>query len=329
MRKWIKGPALFAFQRMGGAALLRTWPRQAIRILTYHRFDRASAGLLAGHCEYLRRHYHPVSLAGAVEYVAGRRATPPRTVVITVDDGYEDFFTVAYPIFSAYRIPVSVFVVTDFLDRKCWLWWDRIVHAFIHTAASTVQVPFPQGQRFRFIFTSRQDRLDAAEVVIQAALKISNPERLAFLADLDRLLNVELPPEPPDEYAPLTWEQVRHMAATGIAVGCHTKTHPILSQVSDPDDRRREILGSKARLEEELQEPVREFCYPNGGADDFDSEITEMVRLAGFESAVTTELGWNFAGRSDPFRLRRVLVETDMPESIFRGRVDGQWRIVQ
>jgi hypothetical protein len=42
-----------------------------------------------------------VSLADAVASMEDSRRTPPRMVVVTVDDGYQDFFSIAYPIFSA------------------------------------------------------------------------------------------------------------------------------------------------------------------------------------------------------------------------------------
>jgi len=58
-----------------------------------------------------------------------------KTFVLTFDDGYEDFFTNAYPILRRYRFTATVFLVTDFIGgRSKWegekgspmLTWEEI-----------------------------------------------------------------------------------------------------------------------------------------------------------------------------------------------------------
>ena len=66
-------------------------------------------------------------LAGGVE-------PPPNTVVVTVDDGYRDFYRVGWPALRKYGIPATLFVVTGFIDRECCLWVDRVTWCLGDTA---------------------------------------------------------------------------------------------------------------------------------------------------------------------------------------------------
>ena len=109
----------------GAVKAVRSFKRRNLRILMYHQFspDRKT---LAEQCEHMRRYYQPVSLTSISESLETGRPLPPNSIAITVDDGYRDFFLHAYPVFLEYQIPATVFLVSDFLDEKLWLWWDQI-----------------------------------------------------------------------------------------------------------------------------------------------------------------------------------------------------------
>lgn len=76
---------------------------------------------------------------------------------------------------------------------------------------------------------------------------------------------------------------LRELGRHNIAIGSHSLTHPRLSQI--PEDRmRREVLESKARLEDLLGQPVPDFCYPYG---DYDERVRDAAIEAGYRSALT------------------------------------------
>jgi hypothetical protein len=57
-------------------------------------------------------------------------------------------------------------------------------------------------------------------------------------------------------------------------------------------------------------------------ADDFTAQTVEVLRDAGFVTAVTAENGLNDA-RADRFRLRRIAQDPRDPEARFASRVAG------
>jgi peptidoglycan/xylan/chitin deacetylase (PgdA/CDA1 family) len=81
---------------------------------------------------YLKENFNPVKLRDVAEFVRGERELPPRSVAITFDDGYEDFYTNALPILEKYKIPATLFVIAGEPDRKelgnnfALLGWDKI-----------------------------------------------------------------------------------------------------------------------------------------------------------------------------------------------------------
>lgn len=318
----VKSAVKFAFQHAGGLAVVRRLHRQGLRILMYHRFSDRTA--LARQCAHIRKHYHPVSMADVAEWLHAGHSLPPYALAVTVDDGYRDFQETGHPVFLEYKIPVTVFLVTDFLDGKSWLWFDRVVYAFRQAKGAAASIATPDGSVLQFKLESDAARSAAGRQLADLVVSWSAADRRKLVGDLPSILQVEMPEQAPPEYRPLSWDAVRSLAASGVEFGAHTKTHPILSAVTDPQALREEIAGSKARIELELERPVLHFCYPNGTMRDIGPAAAEAVRAAGMRTAVTAEPGLNQAGQ-DAFLLNRIGADPAHGELYFQRGLAG-WR---
>ncbi len=316
----LKSAAKIVFHHAGGRALARWRNREGLRILMYHRFSDQTA--LARQCAHIRTHYHPVAMASAAEWLHSGRSLPPYALAVTVDDGYQDFQESGHPVFAAFGIPVTVFLVTDFLDGKSWLWFDRVVYAFRHARVASASIQAPGGNLLRFTLGSDASRRAAGQQLADLAVSWSAADRRRLAGDLPRLLQADMPEQAPPECRPLSWDTVRSLAASGVEFGAHTKTHPILSSLTDPEELREEVAGSKARIESELDRPVLHFCYPNGKMRDIGPAAVEAVRVAGMRTAVTAEPGLNAAGR-DAFLLSRVGADPSQDEMYFARSLAG------
>ncbi len=254
-------------------------------------------------------------------WLRGEAVLPPYALAVTIDDGYADF-AVAQPVFAKYGIPVTVFLVSDFLDRKQWLWFDRIVYAFRNCKPNDPVIEMPGGTTLRFPLRSDDERRIAGHQLADMAVGFTPAERLDLVNRLPRLLEVEIPTQAPSEYQALTWDQAREFASAGVEFGAHTKTHPILSAIHSAQELQAEIAGSKARIEEQLNRPVLHFCYPNGKMQDIGAAAVESVRTAGMRTAVTAEPGLNEQGQ-DAFLLNRIGVDPAQEFKYFARRVAG------
>lgn len=110
---------------------------QTVPILCYHRFVPGagtgggkmvvSAASFGAQLDWLARNdYHVVPLSRLSAFLRGRQALPKRTVVITIDDGYESVYRVALPLLRQYGFPATLFVYTDFVGAPDALSWSQL-----------------------------------------------------------------------------------------------------------------------------------------------------------------------------------------------------------
>jgi len=306
---------------VGGMELLRQRNRDRFRILMYHRFRSGVTEQLHRQLAAFRRHYEVLSLGEIADILDRNKPLPPKTLAITVDDGYRDFLENAFPAFESLGVPATVYLVTDFLDRRCWLWTDRVTYALEQTSRASFDLVVGASS-LRFELPDRAVRWRAARTIIEAAKKLPNAEREALVERLPGLLEVQLDAEPPAALQALRWDEVRDMARRGIEFGAHTCSHPILSRIEENGRLRAEIEDSRRRIAEELGSPVPHFCYPNGTPADFTGAAVDCVEQAGFRTATTTTPGMNTADEPR-FRLKRFGMEPESPLDFALERAEG------
>lgn len=279
----------------------------------YHRFT--SPEDLERQCAHLRAHYVPVSLSQVAEARNAGAPLPQRAIAVTVDDGYRDFHDIAFPVFAKYHIPATIFVVSRFLDGDYWLWGDRVKYCFRHTPLMQAHLELPDGSVVEYSLADETSRARAASDLKERAKRMASIDCATLVDGLPAALKVEIPPRPQGEFAPMSWDDARRVAAGGMEVGAHTVSHPILSALGSRQELDSEIAGSRDRIQACLDRPVRHFCYPNGRMRDIGPAL-EAVRGAGFDTAVTTETGVNGVD-ADLHLLRRIGVETSYREQYF------------
>lgn len=124
----------------------------------------------------------------------------------------------------------------------------------------------------------------------------------------------------------LGWRDILDMQADGgVSFQAHTFSHPHLTQLP-LEDVHREIIGSKALLEQELQRPTDVLCYPYGDVND---QVMEQARAAGYTLAVTTQTG-RVRTQDNPLRLPRISVTHVPPLSATYGigALNFWWRVL-
>jgi peptidoglycan/xylan/chitin deacetylase (PgdA/CDA1 family) len=281
--------------------------RYRIPVLMYHRVAErvddeldprllsATPASFAAQIEYLARHRTPLSVAELLEIRRGEAALPPNAVVVTFDDAYRDFGDVAWPTLRHYGVPVTMFVPTAFPDTDERFWWDRVHHA-VCSAGYPARFASPVGETT--VRSAEDRRLFMSRM---ADWVFHTPHDLA-MAEIDALCTElgasALPP------SVLGWDELRRLAAEGVALAPHSRRHPLLNQVPLATAQT-EILGSAADLVRELGRCAPVFSFPAGGHS---RELLEWLATTDLEVAVTTTRGNNDIRVSDWHRLRRMNV---------------------
>lgn len=281
-------------------------PSHDVAILTYHRVDEPAArpylhpGLISATPDVfeaqlgeLARRTHPVSLDDLRAAMRGDRRLPERPVLVTVDDGYADFAEHAWPRLRRHGIPVTLFVPTAYPgDPTRRFWWDRLSHALRATGRPALDLA-----GVRLDLTDEGARLAVFRRLRDLVKATAHDSAMAMVDAWCATLDV---PDAPSGV--LDWEALRSLAAEGVTIAPHTRTHPLLTRV-DSQALVAEIDGSRMDLLRELGSVPPVFAYPSGAHDDV---VVEAVDRLGFEQAFTTVRGRVDVRRAERLRLRRI-----------------------
>lgn len=277
-------------------------------MLTYHRVDEPSDDLYPGlisatpaafaeQVAWLAGSYHLVSLADVLARRDGGPALPPRSVLITFDDAYRDFGTHAWPVLRAAGAPVALFVPTAYPgDPGRAFWWDRL-HRAITGATGSEPVATPLGE---VALATPADR-SAAFKRLRAALKsLTHAEAMARVDEVVAALGGESR----DGGSVLDWDELRMLAAEGVELGIHTRTHPLLDQLpSSALDA--EIAGACEDLEREVPGSLPAIAYPNGNHS---PQVLAAAADGGMRLGFSTHRATNDLRRPEWLALHRINV---------------------
>ena len=319
--RWASATQAFTAS-VAGAERLSRWRPEVLSVLTYHRVDdparcpHLAPGLIGAtptqfeeQVALLASRYRPVSMAEVLEASSGGAPLPPRSVLVTFDDAYRDFDRHAWPVLRRHGVPVTMFVPTAYPDHPdLRFWWDRL-HAAIQAAPPEASVV-----------------VDGAELPLATAAQRSlayrsvkeDLKRMGHAAAMARVEDLVGPFE--DGVAPVSvlgWDDLRRLAAEGVTLAPHSRTHPLLDRVP-PDVLHDEVAGSLADLRHEVGSVAPVFAYPSGAHDE---QAVAAVAEAGMELAFTTRRGGNDLRRADRLRLRRVNVGGRTPLPLLRAQL--------
>ncbi len=292
-----------------------------LRVLTYHRIleptdtgvnpslHSATPVTFERQIRHLAKRYRVVSAEDVLDALHGGRALPPRAVLLTFDDAYRDFGEIVWPILSRYALPALLFVPTAYPDHpERAFWWDRLYHALAYTPRTRWQCSH-LGTLELATLAARQDSVRQAQ---DALKRLPHPEAMSIVDTLCAELG-----EPEPAARVLDWGELRELAADGITLGAHTRTHPVLTRTST-EVAEAEIRGSRDDLASRTGVVPRVFCYPFGAENE---AVVGLVAAAGFELAVSCIRGQNVLATVNPLRLRRTNITPTTTPWLFRLRL--------
>ena len=322
-----------AIARTGADRWAARWSRGRGAILTLHHVRPKREGAFQPNAlleitpefldrtlEFLRREgVAVVSLDEAMLRLA-QPEPGPFFVALTFDDGYRDNVEHAWPVLAKHGAPWTLFVTPGFADRTARLWWLELEGAI--AALPRIDLELPDG-RFSAVAGTSAEKTAAFDKLYWRLRK--QPETILLSAISDLCTQAGIDKTALVERECLPWETLRALAgAPGITIGAHTLTHPMLAK-HDAAFAEAEIRDSQARLEKELDLPIRHFAYPVGDRGSAGMREFDMAEAAGFASAVTTRPGHLFAEHADHLHaLPRVSLNgLHQNEAALRGLLSG------
>ena len=299
--KAIKRAVLRSSKRIGlfSAVGRSRWRSRRLLILCYHgisQYDEhlwnpafyMSQDALRRRMELLVRNNCSVLPLGEGVARLSRNDLPPRSVVITFDDGSYDFFAQAYPVIRQFQFPVTVYQTSYYssfnrpvFDVACsyvlWKAAGKKIEALGFTGAPGVlDLSTEEGRSS----ASLQIRQLAYRKGMSAEDKDELLERLAASLEVDsglirrkRLLHLMRP------------DELHQLVKDGVDLQLHTHRHRM---PKDRDLFRREIVDNRNFLAAVGQPSASHFCYPSGVYEDC---FLPWLSQLGVQSATTCDPG--------------------------------------
>ena len=92
---------------------------------------------------FLVDNYRLISILDLLQVIETHEPLPPQSVLVTFDDGYHDFLSVAWPILEHYHVPTILFLPTGpLLSANDLFWWDRLFQGLFTTRSLRLNLPF-------------------------------------------------------------------------------------------------------------------------------------------------------------------------------------------
>jgi len=209
--------------------------------------------------------------------------------VVTFDDGYRNLYYSAYPILRKYKIPATIFLVTDYSNRNKLFWFDKIILAMqkfksLNTDKADIRHACVSPDRVN------KDRWERKQHILEYLKQFCDSDR--ELISERMFSKLQIGESTLESLYVLKAEQIRNMTNSElIEFGSHTHNHKLLNQqhAGQAEDS---IHSSIKVLNQLTGNNCRHFAYPNG---DYTSETISVLKKLGFLAAFTTREGrWNY-----------------------------------
>ncbi len=203
-----------------------------------------------------------------------------RAAVITFDDGWRDNIDFALPILSDLEIPASLYICTDHITSGQSFWWRLIEQLAQSQGTANLIVKLKRAFDEQGLCEHHHGQLTSElasapiGTLIDRLKSIPAPSLVAAMSILAR-------DETSDMREIMTWDEIKAMAASGVVIGPHTRSHAILPALSN-EEMIAEIEGSANDLKNRDLLTSAFFCFPNG---DYDAQSRAAVRAAGFNQS--------------------------------------------
>jgi peptidoglycan/xylan/chitin deacetylase (PgdA/CDA1 family) len=310
----------------GASFLLSQLPaRDSLLVLNYHRIGNAEDDLfdpglfeatpdqLNDQISYIKRHLSLVTLDEALAFIDGsiKEKTRRCRVLITFDDGYLDNYEIAYPILRSHGAQGVFFLATSIVGSCQVPWWDHIAY-LVRTA---------RRRRFSLRYPKHLD-VDLDQTGLEVSLRNilwlykqpDNSDSARFIREVKEEAEGEDVPGTLRRF--LNWDEAREMSRGGMAIGSHTHSHTVLSQL-EPERQYEELSKSRTILKAQLGVEAEVLAYPIGSRTSFTDETQMLARDAGYRAAFSFYNGTNLPGKTSAFDVMRIGIG-DQSRSRFR-----------
>ena len=228
--------------------------------------------------------------------------TKKKQMILTFDDGFEDFYINAFPLIKKYNLPAVLNVVVKCVVGNYQIWTQRLNDTLDVYAAKkkSFNIDFGSG-KITFQINNKNAEMVALDV-FKKLLNVDDGKREQIILKLQN--------EAPGKinYSKMmSATQLKEVADNGIAVGSHSMSHPNLQSGNLTEEiLNYEIKESKLELEKIICRNVDSFAFPNGL---YNEQSIEFAKKSGYKYLFLVNNTTNIVDKAEEhFLLDRILI---------------------
>jgi peptidoglycan/xylan/chitin deacetylase (PgdA/CDA1 family) len=261
------------------------------------------------------------------------RELPPRSVLLTCDDGLRNSLLDMLPMLQEFDLECLFFVTGASLSQTATMLWYEGLYLMFLAAPESFTLELPDLER-RAAASQREKRSLWRELVRKLSRYAVNArrkllERIRMQLKLADGWDAEYREDPAlsRRFSMLSLPELHQLAGAGMCIGAHTLSHPMLSQATQ-DVAWSEISESKHALEDVLGYEMWALAYPFGDLSSVTPREVRMAERAGFQCAfLNADEG--FGTQTSKFALPRVHITAEMTLPEFAAHISGVHRSLQ
>ena len=332
MLQHLRRAAVIMLKSAGVLALVRNseWRRLRLLILCYHGISLEDEHqwrpyLYISPTQFERRlqilrqgGYNVLPLSEGLERLY-RRDLPPRSVVLTFDDGGYDFYQQAWPRLKQNDFPVTVYLSTYYSDLQRPV-FSLMCSYMLWKARDLGTVDLRElGVQSLVELSSAEIRQEATSQFVQwvDSHDLRGEQKDQVAARLAERLHIDYPQLRAKRILQLMNQQeVKQLADAGVNFQLHTHRHrtPLNEELF-----RREIRENRARISAVISGSRQHFCYPSGA---YRPEFLAWLSAENIISAATCDPGLATV-QSPPLLLPRFIDTTVRTDAEFESWLSG------
>lgn len=243
---------------------------------------------------------------------------PPRSVVLTFDDGNADFASRALPVLQEFQFPATVYLTTYYCDRDVpvpnvaasyLLWKGRDLGTVRFDGLANIEHSLPVA--------TAAERHHAIEQIRHWMRRASTDDKTAFVEQLSERVGYA-----PGEFFATRKLQIMSAAEVSalpsdlVTVELHTHRH---QSTTDHGSYLRDLTENDAVIRSLRDRAPHHFCYPSGC---YRSDMRDSLEQLQVRTATTCTAGL-LSGDTDLLCVPRLVDSTSMPDEVFRAWISG------
>jgi peptidoglycan/xylan/chitin deacetylase (PgdA/CDA1 family) len=189
-----------------------------------HLYPYKSIRKFEADLEFVMKRYTPIALSDLLDHLKHGRRLPPKSALLTFDDGFREMSDTVAPILRAKGVAATFFVSTAFIDNHEMCYLNKaslLIDEIGRRGSCSVNERVQQALRSQGLPSGSPTT---------AILSIAFRQR-HVIDELAEVINLDIQSYVTRQQPYLTSDQIRTLIRDGFAIGAHSVNHPLYADL--------------------------------------------------------------------------------------------------